>query len=128
MKYYSTSRPIMVGGYPNSKDVVAIVNFDQRQYCEEIAADAWGYIVYSGEIPEADVNNYELTPTDLPVWYCVTSAFYDSGKVVSNITSVERCMVKPESTYKETKRCDIYCDWFATREEAEAWVKDALNA
>ena len=48
MRYYSTQRPITPGSYPKSpfKEVLNIVNFDSRTYCEEIGQKAWGYIEY----------------------------------------------------------------------------------
>lgn len=37
MKYYSTQRPVAPGTFPKAdgNKVVQIVNFDERQYCEE---------------------------------------------------------------------------------------------
>ncbi len=59
-RYYSTHRPITVGGYPKSEKVVEIHNFDNRTYCEEISREAWGWIEYERELPTADAENYEL--------------------------------------------------------------------
>lgn len=39
-KYYSILRPVMPGSYPNH-DVVQVVNFDDRMYCEDIGEKAW---------------------------------------------------------------------------------------
>ena len=42
-RYYSTRRPLMVGGIPSTESVTEIVNFESgRTYCEEIDNKAWG--------------------------------------------------------------------------------------
>lgn len=47
-RYYSTRRPLMVGGIPSTESVTEIVNFESgRTYCEEIDNKAWGYIEYA---------------------------------------------------------------------------------
>ena len=48
-RYYSTLRPLMVGGIPFPKDpgesITTIVNFEEgRTYCKDIGRPAWGYI------------------------------------------------------------------------------------
>ena len=41
-RYYSTRRPLMVGGIPSTESVTEIVNFESgRTYCEEIDNKAW---------------------------------------------------------------------------------------
>lgn len=64
MKYYSTQRPITPGNYPKSpfKEVLNIVNFDSRMYCEEIGQEAWGYIEYKAPLHPKDAMEYELMP------------------------------------------------------------------
>lgn len=63
MKYYSTQRPIMPGSYPKSpfNEVLQVVNFDARTYCEEIEREAWGFIEYKNPLHPEDVIDYELT-------------------------------------------------------------------
>lgn len=63
MKYYSTQRPITPGSYPKSpfNEVLQVVNFDARTYCEEIGRDAWGYIEYKYPLHPDDVADYELS-------------------------------------------------------------------
>ena len=42
VKYYSTQRPVSPGTFPR-EGAGRIVNFDNKQFCEEIGRDAWGY-------------------------------------------------------------------------------------
>ena len=47
-RYYSTRRPVMVGGIPSTEGITNIVNFESgRLYCREIEDRAWGYIEYA---------------------------------------------------------------------------------
>lgn len=67
MKYYSTQRPVMPGGYPKSQKVLEIRNFDARQYVENIGREAWGWIEYNQPLTEKEAADYELMPE--PSWY-----------------------------------------------------------
>ena len=44
----------------NRRGAVAIVNFDGRQYVEEIGREAWGYVEYDREISDQLADDYEL--------------------------------------------------------------------
>ena len=58
-RYYSTRRPLMVGGIPSTESVTEIVNFESgRTYCEEIDNKAWGYIEYATPL---DRNRHPIT-------------------------------------------------------------------
>ena len=59
-RYYSTQRPVGIGGYPKSAPVKQVVNFNGRKHCPEIGRLAWGYIEYETPIPEKDAEDYEL--------------------------------------------------------------------
>lgn len=63
MRYYSTQRPITPGSYPKSpfNDVLQVVNFETRTYCEEIKCRAYGYIEYKYPLHPKDVESYELS-------------------------------------------------------------------
>ena len=61
-------------------------------------------------------------------YFCVTTSFYDDGKVTSAITDTKTCEIKPKNECHETRKCDIYIDWFDTLKEAKQFVKDAKNA
>lgn len=67
MKYYSTQRPVMIGGYPKSQKVLEIKNFDSKRYVKDIGRTAWGWIEYDQPLSEKDAADYELVPE--PSWY-----------------------------------------------------------
>lgn len=71
MRYYSTQRPVGPGTYPKPDpndpkwagiSVSEIHNFDRREIVLEIGRTAWGWVEYTGKIPEKDVRDYELVP------------------------------------------------------------------
>ena len=64
----------------------------------------------------------------MKTYYCVTSAFYDNGRVVAGITDSKKIKSKPESTFTEKSDRDIYEDWFGSLKEAEEFVEDAKSA
>ena len=64
----------------------------------------------------------------MKTFWCVTTAVYDNGKVVSLITNMVEDVDKPENSFKSTREKDIYNDWFESGEEAEAFVKEAKKA
>ena len=64
-RYYSTLRPLMVGGIPFPKQpgesITTIVNFEEgRTYCKDIDRPAWGYIEYTAPLDPKQVSDYEL--------------------------------------------------------------------
>lgn len=65
----------------------------------------------------------------MKTYFCVTSAFYDDGRVTAAITDSKEAEQKPENTYNGSARGrDIYSDWFESKEEAEKYVEDCKNA
>lgn len=60
-------------------------------------------------------------------YWGVSTKFFDSGKVKTNIFPVE-AEAKPESTMEENRMCDEYRDFFDTFEEAAAWADQARRA
>lgn len=60
-RYYSTQRPVSMGTYPNSHDMVHFENFDKgREYVDDIKHEAWGYVEYNSPLTEQQINDYEL--------------------------------------------------------------------
>ena len=62
----------------------------------------------------------------MKTWHCVITTVTDahtSAKIVDTIEAED----PPISDYRETRRADIYIDWF-TKEEAEKYVKEARTA
>lgn len=61
MRYYSTQRPVMPGGFPKKAAVEKIENFDTKTFCEEIGREAWGFIEYREPLTKEEADAYELT-------------------------------------------------------------------
>ena len=61
-------------------------------------------------------------------FYCVTSSFYDNGRVTAAITATKQAARRPESEFHSTSRADIYIDWYDTQQAAEQAIQDARNA
>lgn len=127
-RYYSTMRPVFLGGFPKKERVKKIRNFDTKTFCQEIGREAWGFIEYLEPLTKEEADAYELTLSGMKTFWCVTVDIYDNGRVVANITSQVEARQKPENDFKSTKRKDIYHDWFESYEEAEAFVKEANDA
>lgn len=64
----------------------------------------------------------------MKTWYCVTSSFDDRGRVTAGITATRQAEDKPESSCTETRRKDIYNDWFGSEAEAKKFVEEAKLA
>lgn len=64
MKYYSTQRPITPGSFPKpvGNQIMEILNYDCKTYCEEIGRDVWGYIDYAQPLHPEYAIDYELIP------------------------------------------------------------------
>lgn len=126
MRYYSTQRPLGPGTYPaRTYHFDNVVNFPEKTFVEEIGREAWGYLDFHCCLPDEEIKAWELTPAGMKLWYAVTTSFDDRGRVAAAITDVKECAEKPENRSVSTRRKDIYIDWFATREEAEQFVKEA---
>lgn len=70
-RYYSTRRPVMVGGIPSTEGVTNIVNFESgRLYCREIEDRAWGYIEYATPLDQKQASDYELVLAPQEPSYC----------------------------------------------------------
>ena len=61
-------------------------------------------------------------------YYCVTSSFDDKGRVTAGLTNVIEAEEKPESTFRSTRRKDIYVDWFDDEQEARDFIEQAKTA
>lgn len=80
-KYYSVIRPISVGKVPHCT-IREVVNFDQRQYVEEIMRQAWGYFLTPDEIPKEKLQAYNLVSADavMSKWQSVAEKISDFSK------------------------------------------------
>lgn len=61
-------------------------------------------------------------------YYAVCNSYYDNGKVIANLVDIIEAEEKPMDTYKETKRCDVYVNWFESYEEAMKFIKECKVA
>lgn len=62
----------------------------------------------------------------MKTWYCVVTTIADDHTSANIVDTIE-AESPPISDYRETRRADIYIDWF-TEEEAERYVKEARTA
>lgn len=60
----------------------------------------------------------------MQTYYGVCNSYYNNGKVVANLVDTVVAEEKPQDTYKETNRCDIYVNWFDTHEKAMEFIKE----
>ncbi len=128
MRYYSTQRPVMPGGFPKKAAVEKIENFDTKTFCEEIGREAWGFIEYREPLTKEEADAYELTLGGMKIYWCVTTSVDNRGTVRAAITSFMEAVCKPESSFTSTSRKDIYNDWYDDHEEAKKFVEEADNA
>lgn len=61
-------------------------------------------------------------------WYCVTNSYYDNGRVTAAITNIIQSEQKPEDTYNEGKRCDVYNNWFDNINDANKFIAQCRQA
>ena len=61
-------------------------------------------------------------------WYGVQSCFYDNGQVIANLVDVVEADSEPDRIVKETRRCDIYIDWFPSEKKAMEFVEECRRA
>ena len=64
----------------------------------------------------------------MKTYYCVTTSVYDDGHITAAITDTKQAEEKPQSHSRETRKCDIYTDWFESEADANAFIKEAQNA
>ena len=57
-------------------------------------------------------------------YWAVQSAYYDDGYVRAKIVDSVEADEKPKTTEKSTRHADFYTDWYDSREEAEAAVRE----
>lgn len=128
VRYYSTQRPVLPGSFPKKEETEKIENFDTKTFCKEIGREAYGYIEYRSALSKEEADAYELASGGMKTYYCVTSSVNDRGEVIAAITNVIDAVCKPENSFRNLKRRDVYNDWFENREEAEQLVKEAKMA
>lgn len=60
-------------------------------------------------------------------YYCVTSQFFDNGKIDAWIT-VHNMPEMPQNNMEEHKKYDLYFDHFKTKTEAVLFFEETLRA
>lgn len=63
----------------------------------------------------------------MKTFYCVQTRFFDDGKVKAICYSVNE-IEKPKNEFHSTALSDVYCDYFDTYDEAQAFQKKTLCA
>ena len=63
----------------------------------------------------------------MKTFYCVQSMFFDNGQVRA-ISYPVYLDEKPKGNSFSIRQCDVYCDYFDTPEEAQAFLKDCERA
>ena len=58
-KYYSTQRPVDIGTYPRD-GMVDFLNYDSRQWVNDIGREAWGEIYYSRKLTDKELSDFEF--------------------------------------------------------------------
>ena len=61
-------------------------------------------------------------------YYCVTSTYDDRGHVTAHITNEIESDEKPENSFHETPKKDIYHDWFNDQVRAFEFIRATLTA
>lgn len=63
----------------------------------------------------------------MKTFYCVQSRFFDDGKIKAICYPVAG-EEKPKNEYHSMARSDVYCDYFDTPAEAQAYLNDCQKA
>lgn len=61
-------------------------------------------------------------------FYAVCSSYYDNGRITASLVDVVEAEEKPMDTYRETKRCDVYVNWFESQKEAMDYINECKAA
>ena len=56
-------------------------------------------------------------------FYCVITKIFNNGKATMFLKEIES-LTMPQDTCDETYTCDIYKDYFLTREEAQNFINE----
>ena len=59
-RYYCRARPPMIGGIPNSVNLVNAEAFEERRYIPEVDCMAWGWVEYDQPLTLDEIFDYEL--------------------------------------------------------------------
>lgn len=65
MRAYGYNRPLGMGTYPKGFEVSDIVNFDRKQWVEEVGRHCFGYVEYAEDVPTEELGRYELVTPEM---------------------------------------------------------------
>ena len=69
MRAYGYNRPLGMGTYPKGENgnyaVVEVVNFDRKQWVEEVGRHCFGYVHYAADVPTEELERYELVTPEM---------------------------------------------------------------
>jgi hypothetical protein len=64
------------------------------------------------------------TKTRYRSFFCVMTEIYGNGTMKAAVTGSRPCVKKPLNSYREFPGMTAYKDWFETREQAEAYLRE----
>ena len=64
----------------------------------------------------------------MQTFYNVMTTVDDKGRVTAAIVGTVEAKIRPESSFTNKSRRDVYNDWFDTLEEAQEFVEEAKTA
>lgn len=120
MRYYTTQRPVSPGSVPGG--MTDFQNFPVKTYCEDICREAWGWVEYPSDLTAAQVDQYELVPAGMRIWWSVIKTI-QGDKVTAKLGLVTEAIEQPEkrSLIRANKKTFMYL--LNSREAAE-WLVD----
>ena len=64
----------------------------------------------------------------LKVFYAVKSQYYTDGTITAELNGTRRAFEKPDNTKTQLLHKDVYIDWFSSKREALAKIKEVKGA
>lgn len=61
-------------------------------------------------------------------FYVTCTSVFNNGRVSCNLVDCVEAEVRPESSFKSTRRCDIYVDYHDTMEDARQFIEESKLA
>lgn len=123
MRYYSTQRPIVPGSVPGA-GLTEVYNFNSKTFVPEIDREAYGWAEYDHALTAAQVEQYELVPAGMRIWWSVIHTHYNNGKVTAHLGPVTEALEQPEKRFSASEDKMVLITWLNSREAAERLADD----
>lgn len=123
MRYYSTQRPIVPGSVPGA-GLTEVYNFNSKTFVPEIDREAYGWAEYDHVLTADQVEQFELVPAGMHIWWSVIHTHYNSGKVTAHLGPVTEAAEQPEKRFSASKDKRVLMTWLNSREAAERLADD----